>query len=85
MISSIDLYIQKSGVVISTFGMSASGVTSRASCLVEVTEACVPYLWSGMMCFKQTLSTSLFSHVGKDMLVGSLAPSNIPGSNSKPV
>ena len=35
MVSATDMYIQKGGAVISPFGMSSSGVTSRASCLVE--------------------------------------------------
>ena len=35
MVSVIDIYIQKSEALISPFGMSSSGMTSRASCWFE--------------------------------------------------
>lgn len=60
-----DIYIQKSAAVISPFGVSASGVTSSPSCLVEDTEVCFPCFCSVMMCLKQPLITSLSSYVGK--------------------
>ena len=60
MISSIDLYNQKSVAVIFPFGISASGVTSRASCLVYVKEACVPCLCSGMVFLNDHLAGVFF-------------------------
>ena len=67
MISSIDLYIQKSGAVISPCWLCPSEVTSRATCLVEVAEAWAPCVCSEMMCLMWPLSMSLFSHVGKEL------------------
>lgn len=52
MISAIDIYIQKREAVTSPIVMSYSGVTSRTSCLVEVSGAWFPCLCSGMRCLK---------------------------------
>ena len=59
------MYIQKTGALISPFGMSSSGVTSRALCLVEGSGAYFPCLCSGITSVKGILDTSCFSHIGK--------------------
>ena len=55
------MYIQKSGAVISPFGMSSSGVTLKASCLVEGRVAGFPCLCSGMTLLKWPLGTRFFT------------------------
>ena len=59
VVSATDTYIQKSGSVICHFGMSPSGVTSRASCLVEGIGHELFFVHS-MGCFKQPFCKSLF-------------------------
>ena len=63
MVSAMEIYIQKCEAEISPFGMSSSGVTSRASCLVEGFGTSFPCLFTGMTYFKWPLGTILFSHV----------------------
>ena len=60
MVSAMEIYIQECEAEISSFGMSSSGVTSRASCLVEGIGAGFPCLCTGMMCLKMTMRHDCF-------------------------
>ena len=74
MISAIDVYIQKYGVVISPFGMSSSGMILIAFDMVERRGAWFHCLGSGMMCFKWGLGLSLFTGRKRLEVFSSLKP-----------
>ena len=72
---SYEMYIQKRGVVISTFLLSFSGLISWVSCLVESSGVWFYCLGSGIMCLKWALCKNLFFHVfKKTWVVSSLVP-----------
>lgn len=70
MILTIDMGIQKSGVVIYPFVMSSSGVILRVSSLFEGRGPYFLILDSGMRCFKWALCMSISSCVGKYLNYG---------------